>query len=385
MPRRRVPNNRGDRDDRDQRRNTDGESEYFAESAEDVRDAREDRKDDREDRRASRDAFYREEAADRRLGRDIKEDTYYEINREELLDQRDDRRLEREFGREELLEEQEDRRRAREVQDRVLLRRGSSIFASDEEVELRRIVERDLRQEKVSQYQQLIQQCKDRIREFHTMEDWLDEIKQSGFEADTREKVRVEARERRLSFLTEQSQVGLLNEHNNWNAEERKVLNDLAYVTEQEDSVYDDILRACDTADPDKLESALANLRACEADAGEVLRRIPRLVTGQQRRDDKLGGIRPILSRVVPRKADRQEPSYDDSDAIRSVLRGCLAGAKWGAIASPIAFLGGCAVGIATDGFFAGFGQGLTWAILTPIIGGALGGAIGFFNFKGRA
>ena len=180
--------------------------------------AAEDLRDEREERGASRDAYYREEAQDRRLDRGIRGDRYSKFEREELIDERYDRRQER------------------EIDDHVRLQRSAflgGVFASEEDRAFRRIVQRESREEKLDQYRELIQQCEDRIREYHTMEDWLDEIKRSGFEADTIEQVRAEARERRLSFITQQSQVGLLTERTNWTEEERKVLNDLAYVREE--------------------------------------------------------------------------------------------------------------------------------------------------------
>jgi hypothetical protein len=303
--------------------------------------AAEDLRDEREERGASRDAYYREEAQDRRLDRGIRGDRYSKFEREELIDERYDRRQER------------------EIDDHVRLQRSAflgGVFASEEDRAFRRIVQRESREEKLDQYRELIQQCEDRIREYHTMEDWLDEIKRSGFEADTIEQVRAEARERRLSFITQQSQVGLLTERTNWTEEERKVLNDLAYVREEE-SVYDDILRACDTADPDKLESALANLKACVADVGDVLRRIPRLAAGQQRK-------------------------YNNSDSLGQVLQGGLTGGKYGVFATPVTFIGGCVAGLAGGGFLAGLSTGFTIAILTVPIGFAVGGAIGFFKWK---
>ena len=109
------------------------------------------------------------------------------------------------------------------MRDRMALRRGASLFASDEDVERRRILQEVRREEKVSSYQQIIQQCEGRIRQYHSMEGWLGEVKQSGFESGAMEHVRSEVRARRLSFLTEQTQIGLLLQQSDWNANERRV------------------------------------------------------------------------------------------------------------------------------------------------------------------
>ncbi len=331
MPRRRLPNDRRNSNDPENEGSKDVFSEYIEEATEDLRD-------EREERGAYRDSYYREEAEDRRTDRNIRGDRYYEIDREELLDKRDDRRQER------------------EIDDRVRLERTAflgGVFASKEDRAFRRIMEREVREEKLGQYQQLIQQCQDRIKEYHMMEDWLDDIRRSDFNTETIEEVRTEVREQKLQLLTRRSQNELLTERSNQNAEERKILKSLTDLTVFEESVYDDVLIACDTAELKNLESALETVRFCGAQAGDVLRVIPRLAAGQKR-------------------------NYDNSDALQSILQVGLTGAKYAGLVAPVTFIGACLAG---DGFF-NVGQGFSAAILTVMIGGAVGGAIGYFKWK---
>ena len=299
--------------------------------------AAEDLRDERQERGASRDAYYREEAQDRRLDRGIRGERYQDFEREELVDQREDRRQER------------------DIDDQVCLKRTAFLggaFASEEDRAFRRIVEREVREEKLVQYQELIRQCQDRIREYHTVEDWLDEIRRSDFNADMIEKVRTQAREDRLQFVTRRSQGQLLAERSNWNEEERKVLRNLAELTEFEESAYDDVLLACDNAEPEKLETALETMRFCEIRAGEVLKRIPRLAT-------------------------QQNHKYDNADSLRYVLQFGMTGAKYAAFAAPVMFIGGCLAG---DGF--AVGTGFSTALFTVMLGAAGGAVFGYFKGK---
>ena len=331
MPRRRFPNDRRNSNNPENEGSKGVFSEYIEEATEDLRD-------EREERGAYRDSYYREEAEDRRTDRNIRGDRYYEIDREELLDERDDRRQEREIG------------------DRVRLERTAflgGVFANKEDRAFRRIMEREVREGKLGQYQQLIQQCQDRTKEHHMMEDWLDDIRRSDFNTDTIEEVRTEVREQKLQLLTRRSQNELLTERSNRNAEERKILKSLTDLTVFEESVYDDVLIACDTAELKNLESALETVRFCEAQAGDVLKTIPRLAAGQKR-------------------------NYDNSEALQSILQVGLTGAKYAGLVAPVTFIGACVAG---DGFF-NVGQGFSAAILTVMIGGAVGGAIGYFKWK---
>ncbi len=377
MPRRRLPNDRrrnspenrdsgNDRNSPESRDGEDGLSEYFSEISEDIRD-------ERDERRAYRDAYFREEAEDRRLDRGIRGDRYYEVDREELIDQRDDRRERRSLDREEQvdlhgdrrerraidrekrLEQRYDRLQDREIGDRVRLQRTAFLggaFASEEDRAFRRIMEREAREEKLGQYHQLIQQCEDRIKEYHMIEDWLNDIRQSDFNTDTMEQVRSEVREQKLQLLTRRSENDLLTEQSNWNAEERKVLKSLTELTAFEESVYDDVLIACDTAELKNLESALQTVRFCGSQAGEALKSIPQLAAGQKR-------------------------SYSSADANRSIMRFGFMGLKYSGFVAPLMFVGGC---IAGDGF--AVGQGFGAALLTVLIGGGAGAAFGYFKWK---
>ena len=349
---RNSPEYRGSRNDRNNPESWDdgdGFFEYFREAMGGMRD-------ERDDRRAYRDAYFREEAEDRRLDRDIRGDRYFEVDREELLDQRDDRRQRRAIDREELLDQRDDRQEEREIGDRVRLQRTAlfgGIFASEEDRQFRKIKEREARERKLGQYQQLIQQCEDRIKEYHMMEDWLDEIRRSDFNSDTIEQVRSEVREQKLQLLTRRSENDLLTGQGNWNAEERRVLKNLTELTAFEESVYDDVLIACDTAELKNLESAQQTVRFCGSQAGEVLKRIPQLAAGQKR-------------------------SYDNSDANQSVMRFGLMGLKYSGLVAPLMFIVGCVAG---SGF--AVGQGFGAALLTVLIGGGAGAAIGYFKWKG--
>ena len=327
---------RGDPNDRGRRRGRGGQasfSDYMGEAAEDLRD-------EKEERRASRDAFYREEAADRRQDRDIRGERYAEFEREELLDERCDRREER------------------EISDHVRLRRSSlfgGAFASEEDRAFRRIKQREAREDKLGQYRGFIQQCERRIREYHTVEDWLLDLMQSGFGEDAVGEIRAEARERKLSLMSEQSQVRLSVAHR-LGREERQVLIDQDNVMELEGMVYDDILLACDTRDVNRLESALANLRACNKDVEDVLMRIPRMAARQQRK-------------------------YNSSDTLGYVLQFSFKGLKIGTFLAPVALVAGCTVGLGGgDGFWASFGSGFAWAFVSILLGGAVGAVIGIIK-----
>ena len=315
---------------------SEGIDEYYGEAAED-------RREEREDTRDARRSFYREEAEDRRLNRQIRADTYQEFQREELLDQREDRREER------------------EISDRVRLERGSrfgGVFATEEDRAFKQIQDRRAREEKREKYRELIQQCEDRQREYHQTEDWLHAIKRSDFSQEVIAEVRTQVRELQRESLAHAVQTRLLNEQVNWNEEERRVIGDLGRVSELEERIYGDVLRACDDKDPNKLDYALDNVRACDANVRELLRRIPDLAAEQQREVEYSGQFGYVIQGVG-----------------RTFRRFWL-------VAILVGFVAGCGIGFATDGFVGA----LTTSLFLPFLAlpalALIGAVIGYLEWK---
>ena len=158
------------------------------------------------------------------------------------------------------------------------------------------------------QYDLVIEQCRDRIRHYETLENWLLSIQQSGFNAASISEVRDVAREGRLSAITHQVREDLSVQQGNQDNPLRPVLEILVALNSEDEYVYDTVLLVCDTAEPKNLESALATVRYCQSRAEQALRMVPELVTRQQRRDAanaamkaafKGGGIGAVLGAVV--------------------------------------------------------------------------------------
>ena len=158
------------------------------------------------------------------------------------------------------------------------------------------------------QYDLVIEQCRDRIRHYETLENWLLSIQQSGFNAASIAEVRDVAREGRLSAITHQVREDLSVQQGNQDNPLRPVLEILVALNSEDEYVYDTVLLVCDTAEPKNLESALATVRYCQSRAEQALRMVPELVTRQQRRDAanaamkaafKGGGIGAVLGAVV--------------------------------------------------------------------------------------
>lgn len=323
------------------------------EAAEDRRYERENRREGREGLRDARRSYYEEEAADRSLGREIRGDRYREFERQELFGQREDRRIEREYRR-------QDTRRERELDDRVRLdriARFGGIFATDDDRAFKKVLENEARNEKLEQYRELIQQCDARLLEYHRIEDWMGEFKRAGVSDNNIALLRTETRERQRESLTHVAQVRLMSQQTNWDEAERSVLRNLDNLSELEDRVYRDILRACDEENFQILDSAQANLEACIASLGEMTRKIPELASQRQR-------------------------EYDHSDLFGRVAQGAGRALKYSLYAAPVAFIGGCGIGWASGGFGGSVAGAFMLTFFTFPVAAMVGAGIGYLDWK---
>ena len=134
-------------------------------------------------------------------------------------------------------------------------------------------------------YDLLIEQCSNSIQHYERIEDWLTTIQQSGFDADTIAEIRSFAREERVSAITRQVHDNLSIQEGNQDEAFRPVLDILAELNLHDESVYDSVLLACDTARPEDLETALATVKLCQSRAEQGLRMVPDILARQQRRE----------------------------------------------------------------------------------------------------
>ena len=345
----------------------DAAAEERRERLEDRREAREDRREEREERREEREEsrdirrlHLREEAADRSLEREIRADRYQEFEREELFGQQEDRRIQREDQRIEREYRRQDTRRGREFDDQVRLERISRFggaFATDDDRAFKKVLQNEARIEKLEHYRELIQQCDDRLVEYHRMEDWLGEFKRAGLSENNVALLRTETRERQRESMTQISRARLLSQQANWDEAELSVLRNLDSLSDQEDRVYRDVLRACDEGNPEMLDRALMNLETCVASLGEITRRIPELASQRQR-------------------------EYDHSDLFGRVAQGAGKALKYGLYAAPVAFIGGCGMGWASGGFGGSVAGAFMLTFFTFPAAALIGAGIGYWDWK---
>ena len=202
------------------------------------------------------------------------------------------------------------------------------------------------------QYDILIEWFQARIRQYERMEDWLNSIQQSGFRASAISNVRTHAREERLAAITRQVQGDMAVQRGSWDAAVRPALDILSELDLQDESVYDTVLLACDTAQPGDLESALATVRYCQTRAEQGLRMVPELLARQRRRDAQAA-------------------------ALRAAVSGGGMGAMIGAIGGMLACVGVCVN--------EGMGAGANTFVVCALIGCALGALIGYVRGHKRA
>ena len=191
----------------------------------------------------------------------------------------------------------------------------------------------------------LIQRCRRRIEKYQELEDWLTQVQQSDFDAETIATIRGLAREERLLAITRQVHDEMYTQAGDQYAGFKPVLDILSELNLQDESVYDSVLFACDTGEPEALETALATVRYCQARAEEALRAVPEAMALQRR-------------------------LRFENELLGTTFRtGCL-GTVVGGMAGMLACVGVCA----NSNFDAGF---LTFVVCS-LIGGGLGVFIGY-------
>ena len=202
------------------------------------------------------------------------------------------------------------------------------------------------------QYDVLIERCRSRIQQYLEIEDWLTSIQQSGFDADTIARVRDRAREERLSAITRQVRDDLSTLQGRQHDVLRPVLNILAELNLRDESVYDSVLLACDTAQPGELEVALTTVRYCQTLAEQGLRTIPEVLARQQRREASAA-------------------------ALGSAVTGGLTGLMVGALAGMLSCIGVCVNNTVETG--------VNTFVVCAVIGCVLGAVIGYKKGNKRA
>lgn len=201
-------------------------------------------------------------------------------------------------------------------------------------------------------YNALIERCSARVQQYQRMEDWLTSIRQSDFSADAIARVRNYARDERLSAITRQVRDDMSTLQGGQYDSLKPVLDILAELNIQDESVYDSVLLACDTAKPEELDAALAIVSYCQARAEQGLRTIPEVLARERRR--KIS-----------------------SAALGSAVTGGLTGLMIGALLGMVSCIG---VWVSDS-----LETGVNTFVLCALIGGALGAFIGHRNGKKRA
>ena len=202
------------------------------------------------------------------------------------------------------------------------------------------------------QYDVLIERCRARIQQYLEIEDWLTSIQQSGFDEDTIARVRDRAREERLSAITRQVRDDLSNLQDHQHDVLRPVLNILAELNLRDESVYDSVLLACDTAQPGELEVALTTVRYCQTLAEQGLRTIPEVLARQQRREASAA-------------------------ALGSAVTGGLYGLMIGSLGGMVSCIGVCVNNTVETG--------VNTFVVCAVIGCVLGAVIGYKRGNKRA
>jgi hypothetical protein len=202
------------------------------------------------------------------------------------------------------------------------------------------------------QFDALIERCRTRIQQYERLEDWLISIQQSGFNGQTIAGVRDRAREERLSAITRQVRDDLSTLQGGRNDVLKPVLDILAELNLQDESVYDSVLLACDTAQSGELEAALATVKYCQARAEQGLRTVPEVMALQRRREASAA-------------------------ALGSAVSGGGIGAMIGAIGGVLA-----CIGVSVN---EGINAGVSTFVVCSLIGCALGAFIGYRRGHKRA
>ena len=202
------------------------------------------------------------------------------------------------------------------------------------------------------QYDALIERCRSRIQKYLEIEDWLTSIQQSGFDADTIARVRDRARKERLSAITRQVRDDLSTLQDRQHDALRPVLNILAELNLRDESVYDSVLLACDTAQPGELEVALTTVRYCQTLAEQGLRTVPEVQARQNRREASAA-------------------------ALGSAVTGGLTGLMIGSVAGMLSCIGVCV----NDSME----TGANTFVVCAVIGCVLGAVIGYKRGNKRA